>query len=321
MICRWTGSWFCNAYGSGITFYGVSLWPGGLNGLAVGSGGVIYRTTDGGNSWFPVASGTTSDLLSVATVRSGQVDYAWVGGSGGTLLFTSNGGATWDKLGAGTSASITGVAFRDGYGIYCADDGSCRHFGFAPIGLKLPPAVTMLNQNVPVTNLVSGQFSQLACVPLDIFALANDPDGAVVDLEFTVTSRFATTTVPPRKFPRRPSTYAFLWVNDLVGQFYVSATVTDNRAATATAIPLTIDAIKGPPLSLIPGGFFTTNASFKLCMCAETNRSWTVLATQDLEAANWVPIGPMFYTNELWRYFDLDATNYPNRFYRARQDP
>ena len=33
----------------------------------------------------------------------------------------------------------------------------------------------------------------------------------------------------------------------------------------ASALPLTINAIKGPPLTIIPGGFQTTNGSFKLC--------------------------------------------------------
>jgi photosystem II stability/assembly factor-like uncharacterized protein len=320
-ICRWNGSWTCISYGSGLTFYGVSFWPGGINGLAVGSGGTIYRTTDGGNSWFPVTSGTGADLLSVTTATSGGVDYAWIGGSGGTLLFTSNGGGSWNPLGTGTTVNITGVSFVDGYGVYCADDGSCRHFNFAPITPNLPPAVTMLNQGIAVTNLASGLFSQLACVPLNIFALADDPDGVVTNLEFTVASRFSTTNFPPRKYPRRPGTYSFQWVNDLVGEFSVSATATDNRGATATAIPLTINAIKGPPLTIVPGGFHTTNGSFKLCLCAETNGSWTVLANQDLKTTNWVPIGPMVFTNDLWRYFDLDATNFNYRFYRARQDP
>ncbi len=319
-ICRWNGSWTCGSYG-GYTFYGVSFWPGGVNGLAVGAGGTIYRTTNGGDSWFPVASGTTADLYSVATTSFGGVNYAWIGGAGGTLLFSGNGGGGWSVLGSGTTAGITGVVFRDGYGIYSADDGSCRHFNFAPIPANWPPAVAMLNQGSVVTNLASGALNNPACVPLSIFAIASDPDGTVTNLEFTVASRYATNNFTPRRYPRQPGTYSFLWVNDLVGEFLVSAIATDNRGAVASALPLTINAIKGPPLTIIPGGFQTTNGSFKLCMCAETNHAWTVWANQDLATTNWVPIGPMTFTNDLWRYFDLDATNYIYRFYRARRDP
>jgi len=317
-ICRWNGTWTCGNYG-GYNFYGVSFWPGGVNGLAVGGGGTIYRTTNGGDSWFPVASGTTADLYSVATTSSGGVDYAWIGGAGGTLLFSGNGGGGWSGLGSGTSAGITSVIFRDGYGIYCADDGSCSHFTFAPILVNLPPAVALLNQGSVVTNTAAGLLNHLACVPLSLFALASDPDGGVTNLEFTVASRYATNNFAPRKYPRRPGTYSFLWVNDLVGEFIVTATATDDRGAVASALPMAINAIKGPPLSIIPGGFYTTNGSFKLCMCAETNYQWTVLASTNLE--NWQAIGPMTYTNDLWRYFDLDATNYPYRFYRAQQQP
>jgi hypothetical protein len=321
-ICRyWNGGWYCGSYGgAGVTFYGVSFWPGGLHGLAVGSGGTIYRTGDGGISWFPVASGTGANLTSVTTVSYGGVDYAWIGGSGGTLLFSANGGGSWSSLGTGTSATITSVTFRDGYGIYTGADGSCNHFTFAPIPVNLPPAVAMLNQGILVTNTASGTLNNLACVPLTIFAVAADPDGVVTNLEFTVAARYATNNFAPRTYARRPGTYSFLWVNDLVGEFLVRAVATDNRGATAVALPLTINAIKGPPQTLVAGGFFTTNGSFKLCMCADTNAAWTLLANQDLNTTNWVPLGPMTYTNDLWRFFDLDATNYTYRFYRARRD-
>jgi hypothetical protein len=256
----------------------------------------------------------------VGVTSSGGVDYAWIGGAGGTLLFSGNGGGSWTPLGSGTTAGITSVVFRDGYGIFCADDGTCRHFSFAPIPLNLPPAVAMLNEGVMVTNTASGLVTNLACRPLRLFALADDPDGVVTNLEFTVTSRYATNNFVPRKHARLPDTSSFLWVNDLVGEFLISAIATDNRGAVASSLPLTAHAVKGDLLTLIAGGFYTTNGSFKLCMCADTNQTFTVLANDNLNTTNWVPIGPMFFTNDLWRYFDTDATNVPHRFYRARQD-
>jgi photosystem II stability/assembly factor-like uncharacterized protein len=69
-------------------------------GWAVGSGGAVYATLDGGRSWRPLASGTTSDLLDVKFFDALE---GWAVGAGGTVIHTRDGGATWavERAGAG----------------------------------------------------------------------------------------------------------------------------------------------------------------------------------------------------------------------------
>lgn len=59
--------------------------------VAVGDGGAIVRSTDGGLTWTAVTSGTAQDLVSV--VLSGSHFYA--GGAGGEFLASFDAGATW----------------------------------------------------------------------------------------------------------------------------------------------------------------------------------------------------------------------------------
>jgi photosystem II stability/assembly factor-like uncharacterized protein len=56
---------------------------------AVGLGGIILKTTDGGTTWVTQNSGTANNLLSVAAV---DANTAWVVGSDGLILKTLTGG-------------------------------------------------------------------------------------------------------------------------------------------------------------------------------------------------------------------------------------
>jgi photosystem II stability/assembly factor-like uncharacterized protein len=50
---------------------------------AVGTGGAILGSTDGGVTWAPEASGTTTDLRAVSCAG---MTALWVAGDAGTLL-------------------------------------------------------------------------------------------------------------------------------------------------------------------------------------------------------------------------------------------
>ncbi|MGB5530147.1 MAG: YCF48-related protein, partial [Ignavibacteriaceae bacterium] len=60
--------------------------------VAVGEGGTLMRTTDGGNNWNMFNSGVTDNLLSVSFVDS----FGICGALSQTILYSSNSGASWN---------------------------------------------------------------------------------------------------------------------------------------------------------------------------------------------------------------------------------
>jgi photosystem II stability/assembly factor-like uncharacterized protein len=75
---------------------------------AVGTHGIILKTTDGGVTWTPQTSGiTTGYLTSVSAV---DADTAWAVGTSGTILNTVDGGATWTPQTSGTTKTLWGVS-------------------------------------------------------------------------------------------------------------------------------------------------------------------------------------------------------------------
>jgi photosystem II stability/assembly factor-like uncharacterized protein len=82
---------------------------GGLR-WAVGAGGVIVASSDGGATWTARTSGTAQDLHAVAFA---DATHGWAVGAGGTILATTDGGATWAPQTSGTGSDLTGVAFAD----------------------------------------------------------------------------------------------------------------------------------------------------------------------------------------------------------------
>ena len=63
-----------------------------LRGWAVGGGGVILATVDGGLTWRPQRSGVGDDLYDV---KFFDEEEGWAVGRGGALLHTRDGGRTW----------------------------------------------------------------------------------------------------------------------------------------------------------------------------------------------------------------------------------
>lgn len=80
---------------------------------AVGDGGVLHATRNGGSLWGAQTSGTSAGLLDV-TFTDGRNGWA-VGfdGYNGAIVATQDGGATWASQNAGTGAVLEGVAFTD----------------------------------------------------------------------------------------------------------------------------------------------------------------------------------------------------------------
>ena len=75
-------------------------------GYAVGSGGVILKTTNGGTTWSTQTSGVTSTLSSVSFASQ---SVGIVSGFGGVLLKTTDGGATWTQQTSNVSFALYAV--------------------------------------------------------------------------------------------------------------------------------------------------------------------------------------------------------------------
>jgi photosystem II stability/assembly factor-like uncharacterized protein len=80
-------------------------------GVAVGGGGTILRTSDGGCTWLPHLSGTTNSLSAVYFV---DANFGWAVGEAGTILHTIDGGENWTPQSSPeTRAWLWGVSFAD----------------------------------------------------------------------------------------------------------------------------------------------------------------------------------------------------------------
>ena len=72
--------------------------------VAVGDGGTILRTTDGGATWPAVSSGTTKWLARVSFTGA---NTGTVVGEGGTILRTTDSGVTWKAQSSGNHPDRT----------------------------------------------------------------------------------------------------------------------------------------------------------------------------------------------------------------------
>ncbi|HEY1803974.1 MAG TPA: YCF48-related protein [Terracidiphilus sp.] len=100
------GAWTTKNTSKG-TFYSVAF-PTRLSGWVVGSGGAIFHTEDGGESWKQQTAGTSEDLSEVAFVGP---NVGWIAGNGGTILHTVDAGNTWKPQKSGAPDYLSFVTF------------------------------------------------------------------------------------------------------------------------------------------------------------------------------------------------------------------
>jgi photosystem II stability/assembly factor-like uncharacterized protein len=89
-----------------IAFNAASFTDDGVKGIAVGNGGAIFRTTDGGLTWSPMTSPTAQNLLGASVPPGGAGTYAFACGANNTLLRNSDvwGLGSWAQAGTITGA-------------------------------------------------------------------------------------------------------------------------------------------------------------------------------------------------------------------------
>ncbi|MEK6301734.1 MAG: C25 family cysteine peptidase [Acidobacteriota bacterium] len=78
-----------------------------LTGWAVGNGGLILKTTNGG-TWLAQTSGTITNLRSVHFV---DANTGWAVGAGGLILMSTDGGASWTPETSGVATELRRVFF------------------------------------------------------------------------------------------------------------------------------------------------------------------------------------------------------------------
>jgi photosystem II stability/assembly factor-like uncharacterized protein len=103
----------------GGTLQGVDF-AGDTLGWAVGDGGLIIHSADGGVTWQPQASQTNLSLCDVQFLDS---DHGWAVGDGGVIVATDDGGDTWNVQSTPTSAVLYGVHFVNASTGWAVGDG------------------------------------------------------------------------------------------------------------------------------------------------------------------------------------------------------
>ena len=94
---------------AGVSFFGVAFLDA-AHGWAVGEGGAILATSNGGATWSKQSSGTFATFWGVAF---SDATHGWAVGEDGLILATTDGGATWSTQSSGTSELLYDVAFSD----------------------------------------------------------------------------------------------------------------------------------------------------------------------------------------------------------------
>ena len=104
-------------------------------GFAVGSGGVLLKTTDAGLTWTTQQSGITMQLSCVCFLNDSVGIITAGGPDGGKILRTSDGGASWSTRYSSTGYWLTDISFADDKTGYITS-GCYSGSGYAHVILK-----------------------------------------------------------------------------------------------------------------------------------------------------------------------------------------
>jgi photosystem II stability/assembly factor-like uncharacterized protein len=112
--------------------------------MAVGTAGVIVRTSDGGITWEFVPRRPMVDNLSGIAFPKGDTSLAIAVGYWGAILRTTNGGANWNQIPSGVRSWLRSVVFLDSNTIIAVGD-------FGAIIKSTDKGLTWTNQKSPTT--------------------------------------------------------------------------------------------------------------------------------------------------------------------------
>jgi len=116
--------WQMQVGGSSETLYDV-FFTDVNKGTAVGSGGILLQTTNGGASWYAKVSGTSSTLFGVYFFNT-NIGYAV--GANSVIIKTTDGGTTWVEIDSVFAGTLYGIYFSDANtGTVVGDNGTILH--------------------------------------------------------------------------------------------------------------------------------------------------------------------------------------------------
>ncbi|MBE0430016.1 MAG: hypothetical protein IBX61_09145 [Thermoleophilia bacterium] len=174
-------------------------------GYVVGSGGRIYKTSDGGGAWEPQDSGTSRILASVSFLPDGQTGFV-AGGDiyDSRVLKTTDGGATWSTESVGTNLSLNTVSTMPApagetpfYAAFAGGgNGAVLRSGWIAPSAVAYPQLAITAMNVYWENLAAYQNRQLS---VDL-RIVNKGEGAAVSTsatEITATNGVSASTGMP----------------------------------------------------------------------------------------------------------------------------
>lgn len=142
---------------------------------------------------------------------------------------------------------------------------------------------------------------------ITLTATASDTDGTVAKVEFfRDVAKLGEDT---------SSSYSLVWSNVMAGTYQLTARATDNVGATNTSAAVTVQV--APPLQLLSAEP-ATNGMFRLWIEGLDGVSYVVEATTNL--TTWTPVATNTPNTNLWLFVDPGASNFPWRFYRAREE-
>lgn len=124
--------WIAQTSHTNVDLQGISFFPSGRTGWAVGKSGTVLKSSDAGATWTQKTSGTAFNLNGVW----GTSGAVWAVGDVGTLITSTDLGETWSTVsGLGASAySLKAITFADamhgwivgslGFGLRTIDGGA-----------------------------------------------------------------------------------------------------------------------------------------------------------------------------------------------------
>jgi photosystem II stability/assembly factor-like uncharacterized protein len=144
-------TWTVGSSGVSTTLLNVDM-QSDTTAIAVGTGGTIIKTTDGGATWSSITGITTEDIYGVSYASA---TVAYLAAQDGHVFKTTDGGATWSDVGASLSgldaftidafnASVVYVAGKYG-GAFKSTDG----------GTTWSPLATMTSEHIYAIDAVS----------------------------------------------------------------------------------------------------------------------------------------------------------------------